>query len=269
MAAQTLDQPLGFVNEAPIGPEPVETSCTAIVHENKTRFDLALENDAEMQHVLEDQEFSDAKLQEDLTNSRVAQETRIPDSEPYADTHVPPGILVKCVSTKSSMTESGFQMLPTSSQEDQAVTGTDTVAALSLAKPKQDIFLESTVPKASEPVPTQPSSAQQNQAHGQLSMSPEMWLTNPPHPSDPWARATTLQLEQKIISARQCMATPKQKRKLLKRMFLRVHPDKGGDAEAFDWLAKWRRVHYKWFLADTMRWPELSQAMRWPDTASC
>lgn len=59
-------------------------------------------------------------------------------------------------------------------------------------------------------------------------------FTKPPHPADLESRKITLELEKELVASRS--KAPEEKRKFLKSLYLRVHPDKGAPASAMKWL---------------------------------
>merc|ERR1711933_58943 len=76
----------------------------------------------------------------------------------------------------------------------------------------------------------------------------EPFFSSPPHPNDEESQALSLALEKEILAALEWPV--EEKRKLIKKMPLKVHPDKGGSQLAYEWLENWKNVHLEWFLKD-------------------
>ncbi|CAE7251971.1 unnamed protein product, partial [Symbiodinium sp. CCMP2592] len=73
-------------------------------------------------------------------------------------------------------------------------------------------------------------------------------FSKPPHPADPESRRITLELEKELVASRS--KPPEEKRKFLKSLYLRVHPDKGAPASAMEWLTAWQEIHQEWYMTD-------------------
>jgi hypothetical protein len=86
--------------------------------------------------------------------------------------------------------------------------------------------------------------AQNQEAQG----AREPFFKDPKHPDDPRSRALTLGVEQDILDAIQRRRSTEDKKKLVNRMILKIHPDKGGTDEACHWFEEWKKGHFDWFL---------------------
>jgi hypothetical protein len=72
------------------------------------------------------------------------------------------------------------------------------------------------------------------------------FFTSPEHPEEAHSRALTLELEKEILAA--LRRPTEEKRILVKKLNLKMHPDKTGSEDAFKWFQQWKEVHYDWFL---------------------
>eukprot|EP00930_Biecheleria_cincta_P026020 TRINITY_DN18413_c0_g1_i1.p1 TRINITY_DN18413_c0_g1~~TRINITY_DN18413_c0_g1_i1.p1 ORF type:complete len:598 (+),score=128.82 TRINITY_DN18413_c0_g1_i1:143-1936(+) len=76
------------------------------------------------------------------------------------------------------------------------------------------------------------------------------FFTLPRHPEDDRSRNITLQVEKEVLESLRRGDPAENKRKIIKKMNLKVHPDKGGTDEATLWLKEWKSKHLEWFLGE-------------------
>mmetsp|Transcript_55651 Transcript_55651/g.172479 ORF Transcript_55651/g.172479 Transcript_55651/m.172479 type:complete len:101 (+) Transcript_55651:1852-2154(+) len=88
------------------------------------------------------------------------------------------------------------------------------------------------------------------QAYAPHEVLPCPFFTFPPHPSELESRKITLGVEQEILTSLHRNEPPERKAVLMKKLLLKVHPDKGGTSEATVWFEKWKEQHLKWFLGE-------------------
>lgn len=91
----------------------------------------------------------------------------------------------------------------------------------------------------------------------------EAYFPTPPHPEDEKSREITLEVEYLLVDAKHRNDTPEEKRKLLKRCNLLVHPDKQGTHEAQTWFDEWKQLHpaYLEGLCEEQRFEKLMGAI--------
>lgn len=74
----------------------------------------------------------------------------------------------------------------------------------------------------------------------------EPFFKDPPHPVGGRSREITMQLEKEILKG--LKKDKEERRKLVKNMQLKVHPDKGFPADAYAWFQEWKEVYLAWYL---------------------
>ncbi|CAE7686977.1 unnamed protein product [Symbiodinium pilosum] len=84
-----------------------------------------------------------------------------------------------------------------------------------------------------------------------LPMQNDVMFTSPAHPTDPTSRTITCQVEKELILSRAQRDTPERKRKFLRELNLRLHPDKGGTDAAMTWFAEWKKKHEAWYMSES------------------
>ncbi|CAJ1405226.1 unnamed protein product [Effrenium voratum] len=73
----------------------------------------------------------------------------------------------------------------------------------------------------------------------------------PPRPEDPELRRLTLQVEQDLWAARNTNLPVQDRKKLLQKVFLKIHPDKNKDLdthECMTWFEQWKQKHLEWYF---------------------
>ncbi|CAK9046621.1 unnamed protein product, partial [Durusdinium trenchii] len=73
-------------------------------------------------------------------------------------------------------------------------------------------------------------------------------FSRPPPPEDPTSRRLTEEVELDLLKAQDERLSVEKRSTLLKKVQLKLHPDKGGTDDAQIWLTDWLREHLDWYF---------------------
>lgn len=94
------------------------------------------------------------------------------------------------------------------------------------------------------------STSHPGQCAGQAEATrPDVFFADPEHPKDQPSWQLTVQAESDILRALKLRFSTEEKRKLIHRLPLMLHPDKGGTHEATTWFEEWKQTHLEWFMS--------------------
>jgi len=96
------------------------------------------------------------------------------------------------------------------------------------------------------------STSHPGQCAGQVEATrPDVFFADPEHPKDQPSWQLTVQAESEILKALKLRSSTEEKRTLIRRLPLMLHPDKGGTHEATTWFEEWKQTHLEWFMSQS------------------